>query len=402
MRTAVGATVRVALLVARKDLRQRVRDRTALLVAVVAPLGLAVIFSQLLAGATEFHATYVVADMDGGELAQVFRRDVLGSLEKGGAAVITDLPTESAARAAVESGQADAAFLVPVGFTAAIQAGQATTLEVIGAQDAGLATEIARSVGQRFGDGVLGVQLAVATSAELRGGQLTPADQAAIASAAAAAAVPVSLVDRQASLRQLSWTSYFAASMAILFLFFSAQVGMVSLFEERRQGTLARILAGPIRPTSILFGKLLGGFVMAAVAMTVLVVASTLLINADWGPPVGVAAVIGAAIVSALGITTLVTSFAHSAEAAGGASAAVAITLGILGGTFSPTSQAPEVLATLALITPHGWFLRGLGDMQGPGASPLDALPSVGVLLAIGLVTGTLGFLRARRLVTPR
>ena len=42
--------MRVALLVAAKDLRQRLRDRSALLVAVVAPLGLAVIFSQLLGG----------------------------------------------------------------------------------------------------------------------------------------------------------------------------------------------------------------------------------------------------------------------------------------------------------------------------------------------------------------
>ena len=109
-----------------------------------------------------------------------------------------------------------------------------------------------------------------------------------------------------------------------------------------------------------------------------------------------------AAVVAAIGITTLVTSFANSAEAAGAANSAVAITLGILGGTFSPTSQAPDVLATLSLLTPHGWFLRGLGDMHGAGATALDALPSVGVLLAIGLVTGAFGFARARRLVRPR
>ena len=43
--------MRVAFLIAAKDLRQRLRDRSALLTAIVAPLGLAVIFSQLLAGA---------------------------------------------------------------------------------------------------------------------------------------------------------------------------------------------------------------------------------------------------------------------------------------------------------------------------------------------------------------
>jgi ABC-2 type transport system permease protein len=385
------------------------RDRTALLVSVVAPLGLAFIFSQLLAGTTDFRAVYVVADMDGGPLATLFRDDVLGSLEGGESFEITDLPTEAAARAAVADGTADAAFLVPAGFSAAIGAGQAVTLEVVGARDSGLATEIARSVAQVFGDGVVTVQLAVATATELggAGGPGTPGAspdaglQARIASAASSARPPVILTDQTAALRQLSLASYFSASMAILFLFFSAQMGMISLFDERRQGTLGRMLAGPVKPWTVLGGKLLGGFVQGMLAMTVLVVATTLLIGASWGSPLGVALVCTAGVIAALGISTLVISFTNSAEVAGAASSAVAITLGVLGGTFSPTAQAPEVMGTLALFTPHGWFMRGLGDMQG-GGTVADSLPAVGVLLAMGLVTGGIGMLRSRRLVKAR
>ncbi len=404
--------MRIVLLVALKDLRQRLRDRTALLVSVVAPLGLAFIFSQLLAGTTEFRAVYVVADMDGGPLATVFRDDVLGSLEGDETFRVTDLATEAAARAAVADGTADAAFLVPAGFSAAIGAGQAVTLEVVGARDSGLATEIARAVAQRFGDGVVTVQLSVATASELAsaggasgagGPGATPdaALQARIVGAATSARPPVVLADQTAALRQLSMASYFSASMAILFLFFSAQMGLVSLFDERRQGTLGRILAGPVKPWTVLGGKLLGGFVQGMLAMTVLVVATTLLIGASWGSPLGVALVCTAAVIAALGISTLVISFTNSAEVAGAASSAVAITLGVLGGTFSPTAQAPEVMGAIALFTPHGWFMRGLGDMQG-GGTVADGLPAVGVLLAMGLVTGAIGMVRARRLVKAR
>ena len=404
--------MRIVLLVALKDLRQRLRDRTALLVSVVAPLGLAFIFSQLLAGTTDFRASYVVADMDGGPLATVLREDVIGSLEGSNAFQVTDVPTEAAARAAVSDGTADAAFLIPAGFSAAIGAGQAATLEVVGARDAGLATEIARSVAQRFGDGVVTVQLSVATASELAaatgaagsggpGATLDPALQARIIGAASSARPPVVLADRTAALRQLSLASYFSASMAILFLFFSAQMGLVSLFDERRQGTLGRILAGPVKPWTVLGGKLLGGFVQGMLAMTVLVVATTLLIGASWGSPLGVALVCTAAVIAALGISTLVISFTNSAEVAGAASSAVAITLGILGGTFSPTAQGPEIMGTIALLTPPGWFMRGLGDMQG-GGTVADGLPAVGVLLAMGLVTGGIGMMRARRLVKAR
>ena len=404
--------MRIVFLVALKDLRQRLRDRTALLVSVAAPLGLAFIFSQLLAGTTDFRAVYVVADMDGGPLATVLREDVIGSLEDGEAFTVTDLPTEAAARAAVEDGTADAAFLVPAGFSAAIGAGQAVTLEVVGARDSGLATEIARAVAQRFGDGVVTVQLSVATALELAraggaggsggpGATPDPALQARIIGAASSARPPVILADQAAALRQLSMASYFSASMAILFLFFSAQMGLVSLFDERRQGTLGRILAGPVKPWTVLGGKLLGGFAQGMLAMTVLVVATTLLIGASWGSPLGVALVCTAAVIAALGISTLVISFTNSAEVAGAASSAVAITLGVLGGTFSPTAQGPEIMGTIALFTPHGWFMRGLGDMQG-GGTVADGLQSVVVLLAMGLITGGIGMARARRLVKAR
>ena len=396
--------MRTALLIAAKDLRQRLRDRSVILFAVVAPLGLAFIFSLLLRGATDFHADYVVADLDGGALAATFSEQVLGGLEDAGVATIEERSTEEEARAAVETAtaegyRADAAFVIPVGFSAAITAGQPTSIVVLGARDASLATEIARSVAAGFADGVAAVQLAVMAVGDLRGTPPAGEELAQIVTLAQAPAI--ALVDSEASLRQLTWSTYFSASMAILFLFFAAQAGMLSLFEERRQGTLARMLAGPIRPAAILAGKAIGSFVTGVTAMAVLVAATTLALGADWGPPLGVALVVMAAVISAIGLTAFITSFMRTLDGAAAASSAVAITLGILGGTFSPIAQAPEAMQTLSLVTPHAWFLRGLAEMQGAGTIA-DALPAVLVLLAIGLVTGGIGFARARRLVAPR
>lgn len=395
--------MRPALLIAAKDLRQRLRDRSIIMFAVVAPLGLALIFRMMLGGATSFHADYVVADLDGGALATTFTEQVLGGLEEAGVATIETRTTETDARQAVELAdaegwKADAAFVIPIGFSEAIAAGQPTSILILGAKDAGLGTEVARSVAARFADGVTSVQLAVLTLGELRGGPPAGAEMAAIVSAAQQPAI--TLVDTGADLRQLSWATFFASAMAILFLFFAVQSGMLSLFEERRQGTLARMLAGPIRPGTILAGKALGSFVTGVASLFVLIVATTLMLGADWGPPPGVALIVIAAVTSAIGITTLVTSFMKSTDGAGAANAAVAMTLGILGGTFSPSAQAPEAMQTLSLVTPHAWFLRGLAEMQG-GGTIADALPAVGVLLAVGLVTGAIGFSRARRLVAP-
>ncbi len=190
--------------------------------------------------------------------------------------------------------------------------------------------------------------------------------------------------------------------MAILFLFFSAQMGLVSLFDERRQGTLGRILAGPVKPWTVLGGKLLGGFAQGMLAMTVLVVATTLLIGASWGSPLGVALVCTAAVIAALGISTLVISFTNSAEVAGAASSAVAITLGVLGGTFSPTAQAPGGHGHDRAVHPARLVHARPGRHAGRRDRRPTACQSVGVLLAMGLVTGGIGMARARRLVKAR
>ncbi len=391
--------MRVALLIAAKDLRQRLRDRSVLVIAVIAPLGLALIFSRLIGSSTVFHASYAVADLDGGPVAAALRHDVIGSLETSGVATVTDVATEDEARALVGNG-VGAAIIIPQGFSEAISTGHPTTLAVVGSKDDFVATEIARAIAQRFGDGVASVELALSTVESLDGGSLDAAGHARVVAAARAAPPPVTLVDDVASIRQLDLTSYFSASMAIMFLFFSAQTGMTSLFAERRQGTLARILAGPVQPWTILMGKILGAFVTSVLSMVTLVVATTLLNGADWGPPAGVIALLFGVVIAALGVSALVVSFTRSAQTAAAASSAVGITLAILGGSFSPTAQAPEIMSRIALLTPHGWFMRGLGDMHGAGPQVGDALLAAGVLVAMGVVTGAIGLLRARRLVT--
>ena len=54
-------------------------------------------------------------------------------------------------------------------------------------------------------------------------------------------------------------------------------------------------------------------------------------------------------------------------------------------------------MASLSLITPHAWFLRGLGDLQGGDVSAV--LPSVMALLAFGFLTGAIAWPFLRRAV---
>jgi len=388
-----------AVVIAVKDLRQKIGDRSAIFLAILAPLGLAFLFSVMIPSQEGFHTRYAVVDLDGGPIAQGLRAGPLKGLADAEVATITIADSEAAARAQVDAGDVDAAIVIPAGFSDAVQAGKPAQLLVIGGPST-LSTEIARSVLAGFGSQVTAVQVGVRAALGAAGSAPEPSLLARLAQQALAIPAPIVVTEGTTADRQATGATYYGASMAVLFVFFAAQFGVVGLLAERRTGTLARILASPVGPGAILFGKVLVSLVLAAVSMSVVVIATTLLLGASWGDPLAVVALVLAVSIAATGIATLVVGFARTEEQAGGAVAIVALTLAVLGGSFFPLSQAPEGLATLSLLTPHAWFIRGINDLAAGGGIQTVA-GSLLVLLTIGVVSGGIGLARARRVVTP-
>ncbi len=391
--------MRAALVIAAKDLRQKLRDRSVLLMAVAAPLGLAFLFSAMIPDQDTFHTTYAVVDLDKGEVARGLVDGPLAGLSTAGVATIVPTATESEGRAAVEAGNVGAAIVIPAGFTAAVQAGQPAQLVVIGGPST-LPAEIARSVLAGFGSQVTAVQVAVGTTMAAAGASPDPALAAELAAAAMAAPAPIVISAGETVDRVASSKTYYGASMAVMFVFFAAQFGVLGLLAERRNGTLARMLAAPIAPATILLGKVIVSLVVASISMAVIVVATTLLLGADWGDPLAVAGLVIATALAATGIATLIVGFARTEEQAGSFIAVTALTLAVFGGSFFRMSQAPEGMAALSVITPHAWFLRGINDLAAGGGIAVVA-PSLAVLATVGVVTGGIGLLRARQVVAP-
>ena len=388
-----------ALVIAAKDLRQKLRDRSVLLMAVAAPLGLAFLFSTMIPNQDTFHVTYAVVDLDGGQIARGLIEGPLAGLAAADVATIVPKATEAEARATVEAKDVEAAIVIPSGFTADIQAGRPAQLLVVGGAST-LPAEVARSVLAGFGSRVTAVQVAVGTVLAASRASPDPALAGEIAAAAAAATAPITVSTGETADRVATSKTYYGASMAVLFVFFAAQFGVLGLLAERRNGTLARMLAAPIAPATILLGKVIVSLVVASISMSVIVVATTVLLGADWGDPLAVAALIVATALAATGIATLVVGFARNEEQAGSLIAVVAMTLAVFGGSFFRISQAPEGMAALSLVTPHAWFLRGVNDLAGGGGVEV-VVPSLAVLGAVGVVTGGLGLLRARQVVAP-
>ena len=386
--------MRAAVIIAVKDLRQRLRDASAILMAIVLPLGLAAILGATLSGTSGTTVHLAVADLDHGSLAHAFRQQVLLPVQRHGIVRLSSATTAAQARRIVDRGAGTAAIVIPPGFSRTVQAGGTADLRVIGNANHPIASSVAQSLATSFAQELNGIRLSVATVAHATGSRQVPAGLAEQASRVAA---PVSVADVSAARKELDSKTYVAAGMAVFFLFFTVQFGVISLLDERKEGTLARLLAAPIGRRSILGGKVLTSFLLGIVSMAVLILATGLFLGAHWGNPAGVAILVLAGVTAATSVVVLVATLAKTSEQAGSWQTIIAVVLGMLGGSFFPLSQAGGFFARASLITPHAWFLRGLGELSS-GAGPAAVLPSAGAMLVFAAVVGGVGLARLRRL----
>jgi len=381
----------VALVIAGKDLRQRFRDRSAIVVGFVAPLVIAALMSFAFRGVEQFHVTLGVVDADGGAMADAFRQ-VLDSPELRQVATIRRFDTVDAARAAVgDRAGVAAAFLLPAGFTAASQAAEPVPIEVLTSVDQELGGQVAQSVATSFVAQLNADRLSVATA--LAAG--APASElAAIVTRAAALRLPVELAERASGDRTLRAISYYAPGMGIFFLLFAIGFTSRSYFVEQRNGTLERITAAT-RPGQVLLGKALAAFVYGAASLATMAVFTTLAFGADWGGPPALG--LGLAMVLAVvALTALVMALARSERQAEGIASIITFGLALLGGNFVFVSASPPIMRRLALLTPNGWALRGFVDLTtGEHAWHVVAVP-VAAICGFAVVVGIIATTTAR------
>lgn len=385
-------TGRAAAAVAAKDLRRRIRDRSAIVIGLVLPFALAGIFSLTLGGAdTEgFEATFAVADEDGGHLPASF----VALLEDLEFVTLEDAATAAEAERLADDGTVDAAVIFPEGFSRAAQSGQETSIEVVTHPGDDIAALVATSIARSFAARIDTVGVAVAVAAP----DHDPEAVARIVQAAQAAPPVIEIAEDQAASRTFSTATYFAIGMAVFFLFFTVEFGVRGLLEERNEGTLARLLVSPIPPSAILSGKALASFAVGFVSTTLLVIASTVLLDATWGDPLGVSMLVVAGVFTAVAVTALVTTLAATPAQAGSYASIVAVVGGLLGGTFFPVSQAPGVFAALRFLSPQGWMMEGFQELAS-GGGVADALHALVGTLMIGAACASIAWIRASRIV---
>lgn len=392
-----------AATIAALQLRRRLRDRSAILQGIVAPVLLAVIIAAAFGGGASVDATIGVVDRDGGAVGAALldadpavRADPEGGASSEGPTIeLVELPDAAGAQRAVASGEVDAVIVVPAGFAASL-GDEPLPIEVL--TDAGdeVPGEVAAAVAERLAAQVDATRAMVGAAVAADPDLAADPGPDALAEAAAAVPPPVTL-GSSAFGDGFDPIAYFAPSMAILFGFLTLGSGARTLLVDRRTGTLARVRAAPVSDRAVLAGVTTSVVAVGLLSFLVIWLVTSVAFGASWGDPLAVAAVIVATVLAIAGISTLVTGLARTEAQADGASSVLAFGFALLGGGFLTPGDLPGALERIALLTPNRWALDAFAELAAGADGVASVLVPLLVLTTIGVVTGAIG-LRAVRL----
>lgn len=362
--------VRQVSTIAVAELQRRLRSKSALITAFVAPLAMAVVFGLMLGGIDEGDATFSIAVVDGSVdagasgLDATIAADIVGDLAASPAEEgieFLELDDVGAAESAVDDGDVGAAIVV------ALSGGQ-PDLTVLTSAASPLSSQVAQSIAS-----------GVATSIETGGAQSIELEPIAVGG------------------RSLDAAAFFGASMAILLLFFATGAAAQSVLEDKENRTLDRMLSGPTTVWSILLGKVLAVAVMAIASFVVVWLVTTIVFGAEWGSAPAVLVLIVFTVIALAGVATFVGGMASTAQQATTLTAVVTFGLSLLGGNFTGPADTPAALRSLRGLTPNGRALEAFTEVSVDAASIGSMASTLIALLLFGVVFGAVGLLSVRR-----
>jgi ABC-2 type transport system permease protein len=378
--------------IAGTNLVRTIRDRSGLFFVFVLPIVIVVALGIQFSGSSQARLG-VVAPADDPVAAAI-----LDDLRAGAVRMeIREVVDEETLRTSVERGLLEVGLVLPQGLQEVLADGDSAQVLYLGTPRSltlGLRPSVETAVGR------VSAAYVAARSTE-RVGIAAVADALPIAHEGFAAmpGVDVSLVPvgERGLFAGFGQFTLGAQTQLVLFMFLTSLTAAAQLVLSKRLGISRRMAATPTSIGTILAGEALGRFGVAMLQGLFILLVTAIVFGVDWGDPLGAGAIVIAFGVVGAGAAMLVGAISTNVEQAGSIGVFAGLGLGAVGGAMVPPEFMPDVMRTVAQLTPHSWALSGLRSLVSEGAGLVAVLPQVGVLLLYGAVLLTLATWRFRR-----
>lgn len=289
----------------------------------------------------------------------------------------------------------EAALTIPAGFSAAIDAGQKTSVVlqydpvgdaatrqqiegILKGQTISLTLNQMSMGGVEQLDTLLGfAPESVRNNLNPSSGQTNQADQKPV----------LNLVEITPSSYELKQTpdtyQQTVPGYTVMFVFFIIGYISSAIKEEKHDGTFRRLLSSPVSRAELIGGKMLTGMVIGLAQVAIMfaagVLAFGLQLGRDWLSLLFLTLALSATA-TCMGLA------ASTSRSGGGLLTAPLIIFALLGGCMVPLDIMPGFLRGLSYFIPHSWALTGYQNLMVRGQGLVQVLPQIGMLLVFAVV----------------
>ena len=379
--------MRLAALLARKDLQQTVRDRLSFVFILVMPLAFTLFFGLLFgANSSVDKLPLAVADADGGAAA----RQLVAALDK---STVVRVAPESAAQLEQEiaDNKVAAGLVIPAGYSQAVADGEQARLTIVATEGSSGASTAASEIRTLAGDQVT-VELASRAAVDALGikpGQQSQAGvpgydaarqqvRPVVAQALASPAAGTKIVEAGTAANQTpSGFVLSSPGMMVNFVLFSLMTAGVALIVERQNGTLQRLMTTRLRRRQLIGGKVGGMFLITFAQQVILLGVAQLFFGVDYlrDPAALLLMMVSLSLVaSTLGL--LLAAVLKSEQALIATTVLVSMAVAALSGAWFPLEIAGQGFQTVGHLLPTSWILDGLRGIVLRGFDVADVTPA--------------------------
>lgn len=173
--------------------------------------------------------------------------------------------------------------------------------------------------------------------------------------------------------------------MMVMFTLLFMLTSASTIIWEKSVGTWRRLQVMPMRRSTILFGKLLGVYILGLLQLTVLAISNMVIFgNYDNVNFAALAAVILVFGFTAACLGMAVASLTKTLEQASIVTLILVMCISALGGAWWPLDAVPDYMQSVAFALPTYWALNGFSQVLQFGDGIIAIVPQLLALLAFG------------------
>jgi len=359
-----------ALTLAAREVRSYLRDRADLSFSLLLPIAIFALMYGAFGGQSQFHGTVNIVNEDGGAYSTTLI-DRLQSMDN------IDLQLLSAESAETRLNRSTVLFVafIPADFSDRLSKGQTSELQFRQRGNGGTEGQIVASI-------VRGVVEEMNQESQIRDRVATMVEGKGIATADIDAAVeryiekerasPTVKVSEKTVGNSPDPVNQFLPGIVTMFVLFAISLGAQTIVDERKNGTLERLLTTRLTRDELFFGKFLSGLFRGMVQAAILLALSYIVFRL-FTPlsflEVLVIALVFSAAASALGL--LIAALSRSSEQATWISVVVTNVTVILAGTFFAIPEG-GFFSVLKRLSPNTYVNHALTGVIQDG-QPLSS-----------------------------